>query len=390
MAKLRILTLIAGAALVAVSTRPANAGVVVGTCTPGTQFSTIQAAVNAAPAGSTIQVCPGGYPEQVVIEKTVSLQGIIKAGLEGSIILPPVGGFVPNDTINNVAQVLVKNTSGVNLTNLIVDAANNTVTCSDPMLTGIVYHNASGTVNKLTVRNQSVSGGCYSEGLAAIVDNQQAQAVTVENSDFRNIGGAMIDAEGQGLTANATNNFIAGPAGFGLAAYGFFYDKNAKGSITGNTVTDLVLPVTQVGHPLQASIGIAVSCTSGLAISGNTVSNTQGGIVAACLTSGSGGLGGHTITGNKVFNTQIYDGILMYGDGNTITNNTIVASGESGIHFDATYGGGSNNTASGNTITEACAGVLSSGAVTGNKLSANTYNSVYSPTQKAASCGPIL
>jgi hypothetical protein len=390
MANSRILTLIAGAALVAFSTRSASAGVVVGTCTPGTQFSTIQAAVNAAPAGSTIQVCPGGYPEQVVIEKTVSLQGIIKAGLEGSFILPPVGGFVPNDTLNIVPQLLVKNTTGVNVTNLIVDAANNGATCNGPSLAGILYHNASGTVNKVTVRNQSVSGGCYSEGLAAIVDNQQAQTVNVENSDFRNIGGAMIDAEGQGLTANATNNFIAGPAGFGLATYGFFYDKNVKGSIMENTVTDLVLPVIQVGHPLQASIAIAVSCTSGLTISGNMISNTQGGIVAACLTSGSGGLGGHTITGNKIFNTQTYDGILMYGDNNTITNNTMVASGESGIHFDATYGGGSNNTASGNTITETCAGILSSGAVTGNKVSANVYNSAYSPTLKSATCGPIL
>jgi hypothetical protein len=103
-----------------------------------------------------------------------------------------------------------------------------------------------------------------------------------------------------------------------------------------------------------------------------------------------GPLGSHTITGNKIFNTRVYDGILMYGDSNTITNNIVVASGESGIHFDATYAGGSNNTASGNTITEACAGVLSSGAVTGNKLSANNYNSVFSPTLKAASCGPIL
>lgn len=199
-----------------------------------------------------------------------------------------------------------------------------------------------------------------------------------------------IDAEGQGLTANATNNFIAGPAGFGLPSYGLFYDKNAKGTISGNTVVDLVLANAQPGHPLQGSVGIAVSCTSGLTISGNVVSNTQGGIVAACLTLGSTTLGSHTITGNKIFNTQIYDGILMYGDKNTITNNMMIASGESGIHFDATYGGGSNNTASGNTITETCAGILSSGAVTGNKLSANNYNSDFSPTLKAASCGPIL
>ncbi len=40
---------------------------VVGTCKAGTQFTTIQAAVRAATAGSTVQVCPGVYPEHVAI-----------------------------------------------------------------------------------------------------------------------------------------------------------------------------------------------------------------------------------------------------------------------------------------------------------------------------------
>ncbi len=42
--------------------------VVVGTCKSGlTQFSTIQEAVNGVPAGSTVDICPGTYSEQVKI-----------------------------------------------------------------------------------------------------------------------------------------------------------------------------------------------------------------------------------------------------------------------------------------------------------------------------------
>src|SRR4029077_12937099 len=39
-------------------------------------FSTIQAAVNAVPFGSTVLVCPGTYPEQVVIAQPLTLKGV--------------------------------------------------------------------------------------------------------------------------------------------------------------------------------------------------------------------------------------------------------------------------------------------------------------------------
>ena len=38
-------------------------------------FKTIQSAVNAAPAGGTVVVCPGTYYEQVVISKPLTLTG---------------------------------------------------------------------------------------------------------------------------------------------------------------------------------------------------------------------------------------------------------------------------------------------------------------------------
>src|ERR1700688_4536255 len=47
----------------------------VGTC-PGGGFSTVQAAVNAAKSGDIVNVCPGSYPEQVSIDKTLTVKGI--------------------------------------------------------------------------------------------------------------------------------------------------------------------------------------------------------------------------------------------------------------------------------------------------------------------------
>jgi hypothetical protein len=37
---------------------------IVGTCKSGTQFSTIQSALDGSPAPDTVEVCPGQYPER--------------------------------------------------------------------------------------------------------------------------------------------------------------------------------------------------------------------------------------------------------------------------------------------------------------------------------------
>ena len=69
-----------GIMLAGVSAREAHAQGVVGTCIQGAQYPAIQAAVNAAPSGAIIKVCPGRYQEQVVIEKPLTLEGITSVG----------------------------------------------------------------------------------------------------------------------------------------------------------------------------------------------------------------------------------------------------------------------------------------------------------------------
>ena len=63
----------AGAAVVP----PPAGAIVVGTSSPScpSVFTTISAAITAAPAGSTIYVCPGTYSEAVTVTKNVTLLG---------------------------------------------------------------------------------------------------------------------------------------------------------------------------------------------------------------------------------------------------------------------------------------------------------------------------
>jgi len=71
------------------------ATVFVGKCgTPN--VSTIQAAVTAAPPGSTVNVCPGTYPEQVIIDKRLTLQGVASGTLNQAVVTAPAGGIVAN------------------------------------------------------------------------------------------------------------------------------------------------------------------------------------------------------------------------------------------------------------------------------------------------------
>ena len=103
---------------------------IVGTCTSGTQFSTIQSALDASPAPNTVKVCPGQYAEQVTITKPVTVEGITASNGALAQIMPP-SGYTTNATVDflgtplpAVAQVYVNNVSGgaVNLTNLDVNA----------------------------------------------------------------------------------------------------------------------------------------------------------------------------------------------------------------------------------------------------------------------------
>src|SRR5690348_9704293 len=83
----------------------------VGGCLSIVNFSTIQAAINAVPPGSTIKVCPGDYHEQLLITKRLTLMGIANAGADAVVIYPPAGGLIQNTTDPRgpvAAQILVQ------------------------------------------------------------------------------------------------------------------------------------------------------------------------------------------------------------------------------------------------------------------------------------------
>ena len=176
-ALLRTTMIVATGMLACVGTAMAQANTVqVGGCRSNlANYPTIQAAVNAAPVGGTVDVCPGTYPEQVTIGQQLTVIGITSGTNDAAVIVPPTSGMVQSGTDINgnpvYAQIFVSNVpAGVTLSHLIVDGTGNNVTGCANLLEGIYYQDASGVITDDVVRNQYQTdftdfGGCQN-GLA--------------------------------------------------------------------------------------------------------------------------------------------------------------------------------------------------------------------------------
>ena len=122
---------------------------------PDAQYTSIQAAVNAAPPGALIKVCPGTYPEEVRVSKPLTIRGIRIGNENLAVIMPPIAAA--NTTsfggTPTAAIVLVEKTTGVTLDNLTVDGASNVLGGCGVNIVGIYYRNASGKIDNAAVRN---------------------------------------------------------------------------------------------------------------------------------------------------------------------------------------------------------------------------------------------
>jgi len=361
--------------------------VAVGSCKPSLpSYPTIQQAVNSVPAGSTIQVCPGLYPQQVVVNKNLTIKGIAASNQGAAIITVPPGGLVQNTsslaTGNPIAaQLLVQApASTVTITNLTVDGSNNGIADCSLNPIGIYYQNASGTISHSTVLNEVLGAGlegCQS-GLGVFVQSGGGSStVNINNNHVENYQKNGITGNEVGTNVTITSNTVIGQGPTtGAAENSIQIGFGATGSISKNTVGSDVWAPDNIGDPGDAAAGILVFASHGVNIATNNVSNAQFGIaVVGDLTFGNAD--NSSVTSNTVSATHIFDGIDLCSNNNIAKMNIVNGSDESGIHIDDSCTGASTgNQVTLNTINSACAGILS-GPVAGNTTTPNTfYNAV--------------
>jgi parallel beta-helix repeat protein len=264
--------------------RPASTLVVgSGPGCPGATYATIQAAITAASPGSTIQVCPGSYNQNVNINKN----GITLVGA-GASSNASYGTIIDGTGIGSNPGISLPNgVTGVSIRNLRVQNFN-----ANSGIYGALNNN-NFTVDSVTVNNNNSTaagnnGGIYMNGPVSYVtinnvtsdSNRQRgiviwngfkQHITITNNTVTNNNCCGIElqdgtASGVTITGNTiTNNFDSGMAATGLMA-----------GAGPNVIADNVLVNNgRFGMEIKLPNGSGLETGDGsIVISGNTVMRT--------------------------------------------------------------------------------------------------------------------
>jgi len=332
------------AAVLLVAIQPMLASTVqVGHCIPNVQsYPTISAAVSGVTAGSTVEVCPGGYAEQVTITQPLTLIGLRVGTANQAVISVPSSGLVQN-TMSMfgepvAAQVLVLGAGPVNISNIAVDGTGGDMGCLS-WLAGIFYGSgSSGTVSQVRASGQldSTCGvGIWAENSAS-----STESIVIRDSTVYGVDSAGIFA-GSGATPSLSVAIANNVVNVSAAVAGIDADS-VTGAVVGNT--------------LGAASPFGVFNLSGSTVGTNTIIGATTGIFL-----GNGG----TASGNNVSGTNI--GVLLGASGATVSNNRIVSSATTGVEL-----GCFAASVSGNFINDAPIGVDSAMAVLGSNTFANT------------------
>ncbi len=187
----------------------------------GSQYQTIQGAIDAAQAGDIIIVAPGTYDEHVVINKAVTLEGanagvagasngrgaesVITGGVEIAAAGATMDGFTISGSYNSVAQ------NGTDLPNgMLIEAANATV--ENNVFTGDARDSrplsSEGSAANLTFTNNLVQN--WNEGFY-IVDGGSG---SVTNNTFVDDGNGVLTETTQ---VTISNNTFTGSVGADVA-----------------------------------------------------------------------------------------------------------------------------------------------------------------------------
>jgi parallel beta-helix repeat protein len=372
-------------------------------------FHTIQAAVNAAPSGSTIKVAPAVYDEDVTVSKPLTILGgqVLMSGETGpstvefqsagftvsannvtingftlepnpdSTSVPPLFAILAsnsahskfiNNAINNAELALgggvtssqVANNSGdfeIEVINATSSAANSDDTLTDNTITGGSVFLSDTATGAVLTGNSVLNGG----GFENIANNVKFVGNTADNNDegFTDFG-----AGTETFTKNVADN--NGDTGFDISA-------NGTVSMTGNTATGNGTGIdvfgtgatTLVSNTANAntSLGIEVSGGGSPTIRLNTASNNLGDGFA--VNAASPTLINNVADGDTEF------GFSINGDTTTMKGNTADSAGETGFDISTESGTISGNTANncgtaGFNVT--ATGVLS---LTGNGAASN-------------------
>lgn len=339
---------------------------VVGTCkTASHHYTTIQSAINAAPANAQVLVCPGTYAEQLTITEPLTLKGISAPPLGNPILVFPAAAPAQNIP-NGVALIGVAthgHSGSVNITGFDLQGG----ACDARNVSGIRYISTSGTVSGNVV--EGFGPPCDGAGIGVENDDAWGVAVTVAGNVIRDIMPygtgieAVSGASSSKLNAQIQNNAIS------QVFTGILSSTNGKGVYaSGNSVqvwaqgrSVVVEDAAVIDHNSINMPGTdRQDLTSGIRVDGNNGSVTNNVInVNGCCSFGITVFGKNvTVASNTVSATPVPDGDFTetVGIGNTVASTSIQSNSVSGFVTGIEMGCKAATVTS-NTIVDATTGI---------------------------------
>jgi len=233
-------------------------------------FPTIQAAVNAAAAGDTIQVCNGVYPEQVAITTgnlTLESQNPLGATIKAPPTLPA------NQTS---AIVHVSAAQNVTISGFTISGPAGPAGCGGCIGYGVlVDQNGSATVtgNHIVDIHDSpnIAGNQNGVGIGAgcclPTPNASSGSVTATGNTIEGYQKAAIDVRTAGSVGKLTNNTMRGAGSTSVIGQnGIQISRGASATVTGNTVS---------GNAYQPQTATATGIVVIGAVGSVTISNNK-------------------------------------------------------------------------------------------------------------------
>jgi hypothetical protein len=310
-------------------------------------YNTIQSAINAAPAGATINICAGNYVEQLTITQPVSLVGVGAVTVQLPVVPADSETACDNATGNGPYEpdqdgIVICGASTVNITDLTVDAAWASGTCSDSLY-GILV--AGGATLNFTDSSVTAAGAVPLNGCQGGVGIQVGMAWTTPvevghaNLLDDSISGYQkngITVDGTASSANIDHTTVTGigqtPA---IAQNGIQISNGALGTIVASTITGNECddtagncgPGILTGTP---AVGVLFyGPASGSSVTGSTIDENDAGVYNAEDTPTAPRAPVVSISGDTLVNDR-YEGILLDQGWASMTADSING-GEAGI-----------------------------------------------------------
>ena len=304
---------------------------------PG-EYPTIQAAVGAATAGDTIIVAAGIYDEQVVIDKSLTLQGagyttLIRPSSETKLtsfytLGTQTGAYWNGKKLASIISIDNVGTDGVTVKDLRVDGRNvDDAPVGADYIAGISFGETAGTIENVTVVKMNTTSQeprTYGVWLDAVATDVSVNVKGCYISLYNKNG---INARGAKLTVSIHDNTVTGPGEAPEVPNGILLINGASGTISNNIITSH----EYTGE--YTACGIALFDVAGIIVEKNTISDCYTG-VGLSGESGVSGTRDTIVRGNTISGAKT--GVQLecrHTFNNTITGNNIQTN-EYGIYLE--------------------------------------------------------